>query len=139
MLQVYLNFKTEASQAIDFYEKIFQSQALGKMTYGEAPEDPEHPLPEEAKNLIMNAALEVEGTIIMFSDVPDVLGVPLHLGNNVSLVLNVETEEKIEHYFEGLSEGGQVTMPLTETFWAVKYGALVDKFGISWMFNLEKK
>lgn len=139
MLQIYLNFKTEASQAIEFYEKVFQTTVVGKMTYGEAPANTEQPLPEDVKNLIMNAALEVEGTTIMFSDVPDVLGVPLHLGNNISLVLNVDSEEKIDRFFHSLSEGGQITMPLAETFWAKKYGTLVDKFGISWMLNWEKQ
>lgn len=135
MLEVYLNFKNEASEAIAFYEKVFETTCEDKMTFGEAPADPNQPTPESWQNLIMNASLTIEGTTVMFSDVPDGIGMNLEKGNNFSLVVNTDDETKIDRLFAKLSEDGKVIMPLGATFWSKKYGSLVDKYGINWMFN----
>jgi PhnB protein len=62
-------------------------------------------------------------------------------GNNVQLCLNFEKNEKIDDLFKKIAEGGKITMPLNKTFWGAYFGQLVDKFGVSWMFNqnLEEK
>ncbi|WP_430601817.1 PhnB protein [Enterococcus sp. DIV0724b] len=135
MLEVYLNFKTEAAEAIAFYETVFDVTCEDVMTFADAPEDPEHPTPEAWKNLIINASMTIEGVPVMFSDVPDGMGLTFIEGNNVSLVISTEDEAKIDRIFERLTEGGKVTMPLGETFWSKKYGMVIDKFGINWMLN----
>ena len=135
MLEIYLNFKNEATEAITFYETVFDTKCEGKMTFGEAPANPEYPTPESWKDLVMNASMKIEGTYVMFSDMPDGIGVNLEKGNNVSLVVSTDDEEKIDRLFARLSEGGKVIMPLGETFWSKKYGSLVDKYGVNWMFN----
>lgn len=135
MLEVYLNFKNEAADAIAFYETVFDVHCEDAMTFADAPEDPEHPTPDAWKNLIINASMTVEGVPIMFSDVPDGMGLTFIEGNNISLVISTEDEVKIDRIFNRLAEGGKVTMPLGETFWSKKYGIVVDKFGINWMLN----
>lgn len=135
MLEVYLNFKNEAADAIAFYETVFDVTCEGAMTFADAPEDPEHPTPEAWKDLIINASMTIEGVPIMFSDVPDGMGLTFIQGNNVSLVVSTEDEVKIDRIFNRLAEGGKVTRPLGETFWSKKYGMVVDKFGINWMLN----
>ncbi|MBP2098091.1 VOC family protein [Enterococcus rivorum] len=135
MLEIYLNFKNEATEAITFYETVFNTKCEAMMTFGEAPANPEYPTPESWNNLVMNASMNIEGTYVMFSDMPDGMGVNLEKGNNVSLVVSTDDEEKIDRLFARLSEGGKVIMPLGETFWSKKYGSLVDKYGINWMFN----
>ncbi|MEI5992726.1 hypothetical protein A5880_000248 [Enterococcus sp. 4G2_DIV0659] len=137
MLEVYLNFKNEATEAIAFYERVFDVTCKDKMRFVDAPQDPNHPIPEEWNELIMNASMTIEGVPVMFSDVPDGMGMTFIEGNNVSLVINTTDEIKIDRLFASLSEGGKITMPLGETFWSKKYGMLVDKFGINWMFNLD--
>ncbi|MGM0217375.1 VOC family protein [Enterococcus sp. AZ126] len=135
MLEVYLNFKNQAADAIAFYETIFDVKSEGVMTFADAPEVPEHPTPESWKDLIINASMTIEGVPVMFSDMPDGMGVTFVEGNNVSLVVSTDDEAKIDRIFNRLAEGGKVTMPLAETFWTKKYGMLVDKFGIHWMLN----
>lgn len=135
MLEVYLNFKNQAADAIAFYETVFDVKSEGVMTFADAPEDPEHPTPESWKDLIINASMTIEGVPVMFSDMPDGMGVTFVEGNNVSLVVSTDDEAKIDRIFNRLAEGGKVTMPLAETFWTKKYGMLVDKFGIHWMLN----
>ncbi|GGC83863.1 VOC family protein [Enterococcus wangshanyuanii] len=135
MLQVYLNFKNQTAEAIAFYETVFDVKNDGIMTFADAPEDPAHPTPEEWKHLVMNASMTIEGVPVMLSDVPDGMGLTFIEGNNVSLVVSTQDEEKIDRIFARLSEGGKITMPLGETFWAKKYGMVVDKFGINWMLN----
>ena len=135
MLELYINFKGEAKEAIAFYEDVFDTKCQNLMTFGEAPEDPEHPINDEIKDLVMNASIIIEGTYVMISDVPDMFGFEVTEGNNLSLVVSTDDDEKIDRLFKRLSEGGTVTMPLSETFWAKKYGSLKDQFGIHWMFN----
>mgnify|MGYP005983107927 CR=1 FL=1 len=137
-MEIYLNFKTEAAEAIHFYEKVFETTADGVMTFGDMPADPDHPVPAEAKDLILNANMIIEGTHVMFSDVPDGMGMPLVVGNTISLVVSTEDEDQIDRQFNLLAEGGNVTMPLGPTFWTKKYGLLTDKFGINWMFSYYK-
>ncbi|MBP1044720.1 VOC family protein [Enterococcus sp. BWM-S5] len=138
-MEVYLNFKTEAAEAIKHYEKVFETSTTNIMTFGEMPEDPEHPITEEIKDLILNASMIIEGTYVMFSDVPDGMGQPFVQGNNVSLVVSTDDEEKIDRQFGLLAEEGTVVMPLGPTFWSKKYGMVTDKFGINWMFSYYKE
>lgn len=135
MLEVYLNFKDQAAEAIAFYETVFDVKNDGIMTFKDAPQDPDHPTPDAWKDLVINASMTIEGVPVMFSDVPDGMGLTYIEGNNVSLVINTTDEAKIDRIFARLAEGGTISMPLSETFWAKKYGMVVDKFGINWMLN----
>ena len=74
LLELYINFKGEAKEAIAFYEDVFDTKCQNLMTFGEAPEDPEHPISDEIKDLVMNASIIIEGTYVMISDVPDMFG-----------------------------------------------------------------
>lgn len=74
LLELYINFKGEAKEAIAFYEDVFDTKCQNLMTFGEAPEDPEHPINDEIKDLVMNASIIIEGTYVMISDVPDMFG-----------------------------------------------------------------
>ncbi len=88
---------------------------------------------EESKNLIMHVGIEIEGSIVMFSDAtPDS---PVTMGDNVTLVVSSDDTKKIQHYFNQLKEEGKVDMELQETFWSKLYGTVTDKFGVLWQFN----
>lgn len=134
MLELYINFKGEAKEAIAFYEDVFDTKCQNLMTFGEAPEDPEHPINDEIKDLVMNASIIIEGTYVMISDVPDMFGFEVTEGNNLSLVVSTDDDEKIDRLFKRLSEGGTVTMLFLKLL-VQKYGSLKDQFGIHWMFN----
>ncbi len=132
-LDVYLNFQGNAREAIRFYTDVFGSEPAQMMTFAEAPPNPDFPLPDEAKDQIMHARLMIDGSSVMFSDTFP--GTPFTVGNNVSLVLNSDSKDRMNELFGKLKNGGNVTMELQETFWSKYYGMLTDKFGINWMFN----
>lgn len=134
----YLNFEGNTEEVINFYEKVLDGTEIKKFKFKDFPQDPNNVLPEEELNLIMNASMKFAGGIIMFSDVlPSMKEMVdnFSVGNNMSLAIVVKDKSKIEKYFNGLSVGGTVTMPLTETPWSDSFGMLVDKFGISWQLN----
>jgi PhnB protein len=131
----YINFAGNCREAVNYYASVFNTQPAQIMTFGQMPGDPGRPMPEEAKNLIMHAELHVAGSSLMFSDTFP--GMPLNLGNNISLTVVTTDRDQIVNAFNQLKEGGRVTMDLQETFWSKLYGSLRDKYGIEWQFSLD--
>ncbi|MFS0764000.1 MULTISPECIES: VOC family protein [Peribacillus] len=134
-VDAYLNFNGNCRQAVEFYAEVFGTEQPNIMTFGETPPNPEFPLPEEAKDLVMHTRLNISGSNIMFSDTFP--GMPFVEGNNISLAYVSNDLDEIKSIFNKLSEGGKVGLELQETFWSKIYGQLTDKFGIQWQFNFE--
>ncbi|OKP82419.1 hypothetical protein A3844_12940 [Paenibacillus helianthi] len=134
-INVYFNFNGNAREAVEFYATVFGTEPPQIMTFGEAPPDPSHPLPEEAKHLVMHAMMFIDGSPVMFSDVFP--GMPYTEGNNINLTLMNADTGKIKAWYDKLKEGGTVIMELQETFWSKCYGSLKDKFGIIWQLSHE--
>jgi len=133
-VDVYLNFKGNCREAVEFYAEAFGTEQPKFMTFSDSPPHPDYPLPEEAKSWIMHTRLNISGSNVMFSDVFP--GMPFQVGNNISLSIVTDSKEEIDAAFAKLAEGGKVGMELQETFWSKYYGSLTDKFGIIWQFNL---
>ncbi len=136
-LNIYMNFNGNCREAVEFYTDAFGTEKPQIMTFGDAPPNPEYPLPEEAKHLIMHTFLIINGSKVMFSDVFP--GSPFIVGNNISLTLVSKNQDDIIAYFNKLKIGGHVSMELQETFWSKCYGSLKDKFGIEWQLSLESE
>lgn len=134
-INVYLNFNGNCREAAEFYAEVFNAEKPEIMTFGESPQSPEYTLPDEAKDLVMHTRLNIFGSNVMFSDVFP--GSPFVEGNNVSLAVVSDDEEKLRAAYEALKVGGKVAMELQETFWSKCYGSLKDKFGIEWQFSHE--
>ncbi|MBG9544304.1 VOC family protein [Cytobacillus firmus] len=134
-VNAYLNFNGNTREAIEFYVKAFELDMPEITTFGEAPQNPEYPLPEEARNLVMHSSLNICGSNVMFSDTFP--GMPFTVGNNINLAVVINDVDNLRKYFNNLQEGGKVTMELQETFWSKSFGQLTDKFGINWMFSHE--
>lgn len=132
---VYINFNGNCLEAIEFYAKVFETESPKIMTFGEAPPNPEFPIPEEAKKLVMHALLNINGNSFMFSDVFP--GSHFSEGNNISLVVVSKSIDDTKCLFEKLKEGGTVVMELQETFWSKCYGSLTDRFGIVWQLSYD--
>lgn len=132
----YLNFRNESEEALHFYEKALDGKDIRIMRLNELPGDPSHPLAENEKNLVANASMKFAGGMLMLSDVPESMGMPLDKGNNVSLSIVIKDSEEAKKYFENLSVDGNVVMPMMETPWSPLYGMVVDKFGIGWQINV---
>ena len=134
---VYINFNGNCLEAVEFYSKVFGAEKPQIMTYGQTPPDPNFVIPEEAKNLVLHALLNIAGSNVMFSDVFP--GTPFTSGNNITLVVGSNNIGEIKSLFNKLKEGGTVDMELQETFWSKCYGSLTDKFGIGWQFSYDSK
>src|SRR4051812_47728795 len=115
-VDVYFIFNGNTREVVEFYADVFDTEKPQIMTFGEAPPNPEYPLPEEAKNLVMHARLNIDGSNVMFSD--NYPGTPFVTGSNITLAIINKDQDKITTYFNKLKEGGKVVMELQETPWS---------------------
>ncbi|WP_237884432.1 VOC family protein [Pseudomonas sp. PGPR40] len=130
----YLIFNGDCKAAFTFYAKSLPGQIEVMMTFGETPAR-DH-VPMDCHNLIIHTRLLVGDQAIMGSDTtPDR---PTAGMSGCSVSLNVDSVTEAEQVFAALAEGGNIQMPLEATFWAARFGMLVDQFGVSWMVNCEK-
>jgi PhnB protein len=114
----------------------FYKEALGGELHIAPFSETPHEFPPEHRNRVMHANLAWGSHVLMASDTMP--GMPLHQGNNYSVCIQCESAGEIERFFAALSKKGEVTMPLSDTFWGARFGMLKDRFGIQWMFNFEK-
>lgn len=128
----YLNFGGNCEEALNFYKDALGGEIETIMRYEGAPMD----VPDDHKNKVMHSHFRAGDLTFMASDAMH--GKPPTVGNNISLSLNFSNEEDQKKVFENLSAGGNVTMPLQDTFWGATFGMCTDKFGINWMFNHDK-
>jgi PhnB protein len=139
----YLNFSRNTEEAFNFYKSVFNTEfaGMGVSRLGDAPPAPgQPPISEADKNLIMHIELPtIGGHSLMGTDAPESMGFQLNTGNNISINLEPDTRNETERLFNGLADGGKVTMPLMDMFWGSYFGTCTDKFGIQWMFNCQEK
>lgn len=132
-LNPYLSFNGQCGAAFKFYEKCLSGKLATISTFGESPMADQ--VPPEWHNRIIHARLLVGDNLLMGSDNPP--GQEEET-KGFSVALGVEDPAEAERVFNALAEKGSVKMPLQETFWALRFGMLVDQFGIPWMINCEK-
>ncbi|HTD96588.1 MAG TPA: VOC family protein [Edaphobacter sp.] len=132
-IQPYLHFNGNCQEAFKLYEKCLGGKIEAMMTMGEAPAEAK--IPAGSGNQIMHACLKVGDAVLMASDA---CGQPYTAPQGFSVSIQINDPAKAERIFNELSEGGKVTMPIAQTFWAYRFGMLVDRFNIPWMINCEK-
>ena len=132
-LNPYLNFPGNCREAFDFYAGVLQAEISFLITMGESPMANE--VPAESHHHICHVCLEGEGIVLMGSDCP-----PETYEKPQGTIINVqaETTERAEAIFAALSDGGEIRMPMEETFWAERFGMCIDRFGVPWMVNCDK-
>jgi PhnB protein len=141
-VSTYLNFPGTTEEAFNFYKSVFKTDFTAPlMRMKDVPPGPGMPEVSAAeKNLVMHVELPIlGGHVLMATDVLPSMGQKFAPGNNFSINLEPDTRAETERLFAGLSEGGKVNMPLMDMFWGSYWGALVDKFGVQWMFNCAEK
>lgn len=130
VLNPYLQFKETAKEALEFYQAALGGE-LQLMTFGQMGMEG----PEAEK--IMHGQLETTaGFTLMGSDTPEEM--EYTPGGNISISISGDEPDAMRGYFEKLSEGAEVTMPLALQQWGAEFGMLTDKFGIRWMFNISQ-
>lgn len=129
-LNPYLSFRDDAREAMEFYKTVFGGKLVIN-TFAEfhASEDPSE------DNKVMHAMLEADnGITFMASDTPN--SMDFNPGNNMSMSLSGDDESELRGYWDKLTQGGKVTVPLEKAPWGDTFGMFTDKFGIQWMINI---
>lgn len=132
-LNTYLNYGGNCRQALEFYQKELGGKINMLMTHGESPVPGLGP---EMKDKVLYASFTIADTVVMASEVPGDRFQPMR---SVYLCHSVDSDADAERVYALLSEGGEVYMPLQETFFATRSGQLRDRFGTSWMIIHEKR
>ena len=130
-LHAYLSFDGTCREAMKFYERVLGAKLQALITYGETPGD--QPVPASHAGRVMHAYLAHPDFQLMAGDVPP--GVPYAGVQGIMLALSYPTADEGRRIFAALAEGGSVTMPLGETFWAESFGMVTDRFGTPWGVN----
>lgn len=140
-LNAYLSFNGDCEAAFRFYEKVLGGKIVALIPYSEMPAGaggggPDCAPPADLGSKIMHARIAIGDQLLMGSDCP-----PGRFDAPKGTMINIGLEQpaEAERIFKALSEGGTVTMPIQETFWAQRFGMFIDRFGTPWMINCEKQ
>jgi PhnB protein len=129
-LNPYLGFRDQARSAMDFYHTVFGGE-LTRSTFAEmhASEDP-----AEAEKVMHSQLVTPGGMVLMAADTPN--SMEYSPGGPISVSLSGSDEAELRGYFERLSDGGTVVLPLEKAPWGDSFGMCRDRFGVSWMVNI---
>jgi PhnB protein len=132
-LNPYLTFDGQCDAAFKFYEKCLGGKIVAMLPHAGTPA--EQHVPAEWRHKIMHARLAIGDEVLMGSDAP-----PDHFAKpqGFSVALQIKDPASAERIFHALAEKGTVRMPMQQTFWAIRFGMCVDRFGIPWMVNCEQ-
>ena len=132
-LNPYLNFNGQCEAAFKFYERCLGGKIVFTMTYGESPMADK--VPSDWRKKILHVRLMAGDQALMGADAP-----PEHYEQpkGFSVTVGIDDPAEAERIFHALAEKGSVSMPIQKTFWAQRFGMLVDQFGIPWMINCEE-
>ena len=135
----YLTFQGNCEEAFNYYKKVFGGEFNYMGRFSEMPPQEGVSLSEEDGNKIMHVSLPIsKDNILMGSDSGGEWAPSMVVGNNISLSVNAENKEDADRFFNLLSDGGKVTMPMDKTFWGDYFGLCTDKFGINWMISFDE-
>lgn len=139
-VNVYLTFNGNCKEAFDFYRSVLGGNYSHFNTFGEMPQDEgTPPIHKEDKNKVMHVSLPIsEHTVLMGSDTGGEWAKDFKQGNNFSVSISTDEKEEADRIFKGLSKGGNVMMPMNNTFWGSYFGMFTDKFGVNWMVSFDK-
>jgi len=132
MIAAYLIFNGNTEAAFNFYKSVLGGEFTKFQRFSDTPHGDN--MSEEDKVKIMHVTLETAHGIIRANDHIDFMG-PFNSGNNFSLSIHTGSEEEATRVFNGLSNGGNITMPLEKVFWGAYFGMFTDKFGMKWMVH----
>ncbi len=138
MLVAYVNFNGNTEEVFNFYKSALNGEIVNLQRFSNSPNGAQ--MPETERNKIMHIALEATGGIrLMGSDYIDFSGQPFSPGNNFSLSLHPDDEALADQFFNNLSAGGTVIVPMNKAPWGDYFGMFADKFGVSWLINCTHK
>ncbi len=134
----HINFNGNAEEAFTFYKSVFGGEFAKIMRFKDLASD-EFPVAEKEANKIMHIALPIGDSILMANDVPEILGPTNENENRSKIAISAESKEEADRLFSGLSAGGQIEFPISDSPWGSYFGMFRDKYGIEWMVDFDPK
>ncbi len=135
----YIHFNGNAEEAFAFYKSVFGGEFAMISRFKDMP-TLEHSISEKEASKIMHIALPIgKSSVLMGSDTPEFMGKHNENENRSKISISAESKEEADQLFNGLSAGGKVEMPITDSPWGSYFGMFRDKYGIEWMVDFDPK
>jgi PhnB protein len=138
LINPHINFNGNAEEAFNFYKSVFGGEFVKIVRFKDIS-SAEYPVAEKEANKIMHIALPIGDNMLLANDVPEILGKVNENENRSKISISTASREEADKLYKGLSEGGQVEMPIEDSPWGSYFGMFRDKFGIEWMVEYESK
>jgi PhnB protein len=138
LINPHINFNGNAEEAFNFYKSVFGGE-FAKIIRLKDISGPDFPVAENDANKIMHIALPIGKNILMGNDVPESMGRVNEAENRSKIAVIAESREEADKLFNGLSAGGSIEVPISDSPWGSYFGMFRDKFGIEWMVDFDPK
>jgi PhnB protein len=136
LINPHINFNGNAEEAFNFYKSVFGGEFV-KIIRLKDLSSHDFPVAENDANKILHIALPIGKNILMGNDVPESMGPVNENENRSKISISVESKEEADKLFSGLSAGGQIEMPISDSPWGSYFGMFRDKYGIEWMVDFD--
>lgn len=130
----WINFNGNAEEAFNFYKSVFGGEFTKLVRFKDLA-SAEFPVAEQEADKIMRIALPIGPNMLVANDIPEVLGRVSENENRSKILVSADSKEEAERLLSGLSAGGSVEMPMSDSPWGTYFGMFRDKFGIEWMIE----
>ena len=137
-IQPHINFNGNAEEAFLFYQSVFGGE-FSKIIRFKDLAGTGFEVAKEEENKLMNIALSIGNNVLIGNDVPQFMGIVSEEENRSKIAIFAESRAEADHIFSGLSAGGSVEVPMTDSPWGSYFGMLRDKYGIEWTITFENK
>jgi PhnB protein len=131
---IVINFNGDGQDAIRMYTEVFGLDKPHILTYGSLPPNPGFVVSKEEEDYVFQASINIGGLDIMVQDLLKSMQMPYN--NNITISIGTQVECDVRKWFEAMENEGHITCPMQEMPWSKLYGAVKDKFGTSWQFQL---
>lgn len=139
LINPHINFNGNAEEAFNFYKSVFGGEFAQIVRFKDLSM-PEHPISASEANKIMHIALPIgKCNMLMGNDVPEFMGRTNENENRSKIAISAESKEEADKLFNGLSAGGNIEIPISDSPWGSYFGGFRDKYGIEWMVNFDPK
>ncbi len=132
----YINFNGNAEEAFNFYKSVFGGEFTSVIRFKDL-ESAEFPIPENEADNIMRIVLPIGGNTLIANDVPEAMGPVSENENRSKIAVSTKSQAEADKIFEGLSVGGSIEMPMSESPWGTHFAMFRDKYGIEWTVEFD--
>jgi PhnB protein len=136
LINPHINFNGNAEVAFTFYKSVFGGEFTKIMRFKDIS-SPEFTIAEDDADKLMHIALPIGNNTLMGNDVPSFLGTVNENENRSKIVISAESKLEADKLFNGLSAGGSIEVPISDSPWGTYFGMFRDKFGIEWMVDFD--